>query len=125
MWPPAAKGKGNLSLSCVTLHLTVRPHCQVTQSHKCSQRQSAPCVMCSLHGAYSELRNPFHLSLPLHGALDTLITSQGSRLGFEGSLPSTGAAFFCAFPSEREKLLWPQGTCFEGTSLQVKVLHSD
>ena len=41
----------------------------------CSQHQrSAPCLMLSLYRAYSELRNPFHLSLPLHGASITLIT---------------------------------------------------
>lgn len=52
----------------------------------------------------------------------TASPSQGSRRGFEGPLPSTRAALFCIFTAEREKLLWPQGACFEGTSLQVKIL---
>lgn len=50
------------------------PHFQVTDPHMCSQHQSAPWLPLSLHCAYSELRNPFHLSLPLHGTSIILIT---------------------------------------------------
>lgn len=86
----------------------------------CCQHQSAPRLTLSLHRASSELRNPFHLSRSLHGA--SITSSQGSRRGFEGPLPSTRGALFCVFTAEREKLLWPQSACLEGGSLQVKIL---